>query len=307
MLHLRLVWRIAFALALIFIFSTASAAQIFQDTFHDPRMKASAGFYVDLEYPADVVRTFVKNAATSSIIHGTKIYRKDKEDVITEAEPATSSNVFNDTPASGQVFYKVRKNAIAPEHFPGSNSEGTVTVRYVIHPITPQLTRLFIDAVFFQESLRARYFSDGHVESAESQDIRIQLATFTASTNSVRPVQSAAPIEASPQPVPSAVPAPKPAEPENAMVREQSLLADEKAALQNLREQLKQLQFNTQGRVNSGAIPLKSYPYNHSSTVTTLEKDERITVLTTSRYWYRVKTPKGEEGWVYYVFLEPMR
>ena len=54
-------------------------------------------------------------------------------------------------------------------------------------------------------------------------------------------------------------------------------------------------------------MPLKSFPYNSASTIRTLEKDERDTVLDTSRYWYRIRTAKGEEGWVYYVFLEPAR
>ena len=320
--------------ALILMFSTTCAAQGLQDTFHDPRRKVSTGFSVDLDYPADVVLTFVRNVANSSIIRGTKIYRKDKSDEIDGAEFATTSKVFTDTPASGQVLYKIKKDAIAPEHFPGSNGEGTIIVRYIVQPITPQRTRLLIDAVFFQESLRARYFSDGNVESAESKEIQTQLSAFTASTNastrpvqaaaskeisarpaqttvpteaSPRPIQTAASAEASAQPVQPAVAAPNTAELQDALVREQGLLADEQAARQKLQEQLRQLQFNTQGRVNSEGIPLKSSPFNHSSTVVTLVKDERVMVLTTSRYWYRIKTPKGEEGWIYYVFLEPLR
>lgn len=321
-------------LALVLIFSTTSAAQGMQDTFHDPRRKVSTDFSVDLEYPADVVLTFVKNTANSSIIHGTKIYRKDKADEIDGAEFAATSKVFTDTPPSGQVLYKVKKDAVAPEHFPGSNGEGTIIVRYVVQPITAQRTRLLIDAVFFQESLRARYFSDGNVESAESKEIQSQLSAFVASTNasdrsvqaeapkeiSARPVQTTAPTEEIPrpiqtaastglsaQPVQSAAATPNTTELQDTLVREQSLLADAQAARQKLQEHLRQLQFNTQGRVNSGGIPLKSNPYNHSSTLVTLEKDERVTVLTTSRYWYRIKTSKGEEGWIYYVFLEPLR
>jgi SH3-like domain-containing protein len=55
------------------------------------------------------------------------------------------------------------------------------------------------------------------------------------------------------------------------------------------------------------AVPLKSYPYTSASTLLTLEKEERVTVLTSSRYWYRVRTPKGEEGWIYYMFLEALQ
>ena len=301
-LYLRLLCCFLVVLALALVFSTAAAAQGIEDTFHNPRRKAPIGFSVDMEYSADMVLTVVKNVASASAIHGTRIYRKDKEDQITGAEFATSSNVFTDRP-SGQVFYKIKKNVVAPEHFPGSNGEGTVTVRYVVQAKEGQLVHLQIDAVYFEESLHARYFSDGSVEAAEYEDIRTQLVAFTTPPSvSAKLVQSAVPSAAVP-PVP--VPAPDTTELQSALAREQALLAE--AEEQKLQEQLKQLQFNTQGRVESEGVPLKSFPYNSASTIRTLRKDERGTVLATSRYWYRIRTSKGEEGWVYYVFLEPAR
>jgi len=294
-LHLRLVWRVPVVLALALVFSMAAAAQGVQDTFHDPRRKASVGFSVGLEYPADMVLTVVKNVAEAPTIRGTKIYRKDNANEIDGAEFAATSNVFADTPPSGQVFYKVKKKAVAPEHFPGSSGSGTVTVRYVVQPLDAQRIQLRIDAVFFEESLHARYFSDGSVESAEYEDIRTQLVAFMA------------PISAKAQPVQTAAPVQGTAQPQNTLAQEQALLAEAKADEQKLQEQLKQLQFSTQGRVGSEAVPLKSYPYNSSSTIMTLEKQESVTVLATSRFWYHIKTAKGEEGWIYYVFLEPLR
>jgi len=254
-MFLRWIRRIPVMLALVLVFAMATAAQGVQDTFHDPRMKAPIGFSVDLEYPADVVLTFVRNAANASIIRGTRIYRKDKSNEIDGAEFAATSKVFTDTPASGQVFYKVKKNAIAPEHFPGSNGAGSVIVRYVVQPAAPERMRLLIDAVYFQESLRARYFSDGSVESAEYEEIRTQLSAYRASLNTTaRPVQTAAPIKAntqpvqtaalikaSTQPVQTAVPAQNSAGPQSTLVREQGLLGDAEAARQKLQEQLKQL------------------------------------------------------------------
>ena len=294
-LQLRLVRRVSAFLAIALVFSVAAAAQGIQDTFHHPQRKASIGFSVGLEYPADMVLTVVKNVAEAPTIRGTKIYRKDKADEIDGAEFAATSNVFTDTPPAGQVFYKVKKKAVAPEHFPGSSGSGTVAVRYIVQPLDAQRIQLRIDAVFFEESLHARYFSDGSVESAEYEDIRTQLVAFMA------------PISAKAQPVQTVVPVQPAAEPQNTLAQEQALLAEAKADEQKLQEQLKQLQFSTQGRVGSEAVPLKSYPYNSSSTIMTLEKEENVTVLATSRFWYRIKTAKGEEGWIYYAFLEPLR
>jgi len=53
-------------------------------------------------------------------------------------------------------------------------------------------------------------------------------------------------------------------------------------------------------------VPLKASPYDHSTTVLSLEKGLTVTVLTTTKYWYRVRTTKGDEGWIYYAFLEPL-
>jgi hypothetical protein len=293
--HSRLVRGAPTGVAIALLFSTAATAQVLQNTFHDPRLKASVGFSQDLEYSQDMVLTVVKSEAGAGVIHGTRIYRKAKEaDEIDGAEFATTSNAFADAPTSGQVFYKVKKKAVAPEHFPGSNGEGTVTVRYIVQPMEAHRIKLLIDAVYVEESLRARYFSDGSVEEAEYDDIQTQLNALTPQAKAnTRPVQPTSPPQDT-------------AELQNTLAREQALLADATRAKQKLEEQLKQVQFNTQGRVKSMAVPLKSYPYNSSSTILTLEKEETVTVLTSSRYWYKVRTPKGEEGWIYYLFLESL-
>lgn len=278
-------------LVIALLLSTATAQRP-EDTFHDPRRKTSVGFSQELDYSQDMVLTVVKNEASEGVIHGSRIYRKAKEaDEIDGAEFAETSSVFTDTPGQGQVFYKVKEKAIAPEHFPGSNGEGTVTVRYIVRPIDAHRIELRIDAVYFEESLRARYFSDGSVEEAEFDVIQTQLNALTTRANAnTRADQPTSPSQDT-------------AELQKTLAQEQNLLADATRTKQKLEEQLKQLQFNTQGRVKSMAVPLKSYPYNSSSTIATLEKEETVTVLSSSRYWYKVRTPKGDEGWIYYLFL----
>jgi SH3-like domain-containing protein len=93
---------------------------------------------------------------------------------------------------------------------------------------------------------------------------------------------------------------------QNTLAEERTRLADAKANEQKLQERVKKLQFDTMGRVKSAGVPLKASPYDHSSTILTLDKGASVTVLTTTKYWYRIRTPKGDEGWIYYVFLEPL-
>jgi hypothetical protein len=290
--NFRCGWWVPIGLAVAWAFSVTASAQVLQNTFHDPRRKTAVGFSQELDYPLDTVLTVVKSEASEGVIHGTRIYRKAKEaDEIDGADFATTSSAFSDAPGPGQIFYKVKKKAVSPEHFPGCNGEGTVTVRYIVQPIDAHRIELRIDAVYLEESLRARYFSDGSVEEAEYDVIQTQLNAFTSQANT------------NARPTPAVASAKDTSQLQNTLLREQTLLADAQTAKQKLEEQLKQLQFNTQGRVKSMAVPLKSYPYNSSSTIATLEREETVTVLSSSRYWYKVRTPKGEEGWIYYLFL----
>jgi SH3-like domain-containing protein len=93
---------------------------------------------------------------------------------------------------------------------------------------------------------------------------------------------------------------------QNTLAYLQTQLADKKAAAEESEKQLQKLRFNTQGQIRTEGVPLKKFPYGHSSTILMLEKGEDVTVLVTSKYWYRIRTPKGEEGWIYYEFLGPL-
>jgi hypothetical protein len=263
--------------------------------FHDPRKKESVGFSVDLEYPAEAVAPIVKSVASDKTIRGSKISTKDKEMEIGGAEFAANPKIFaDDVSAPGTIFYKIKGGAIAPIHFPGSNGSGTVAVRYVVQPLTPERTRLLIDAVFFQDSLHARYFSDGNVESAEYNAILDLLKNLDSSKHDKN--------EPSPLPAKEADSAGL----ESTLADLKARLADARGAEDEMEKRIEQLKFNTDGQIKTEAVPLKALPYNRSSTIETLEKGEAVTVLATSKYWYRVRTPKGEEGWVYYAFLGPL-
>lgn len=263
-----------------------AAAQI----YHDPRRKTTVGFQVELKAPAATIAEIVSRVANDTYIRGTKIFAK-KED-IEDAEFATSSKAFTDTSPNAQVFYKIRTKALSPANFPGSNDMGTITVRYIVEPINPNLTRLRIDAVFISDAVRTRYPSDGSVETAEYAEIFNQLRELT-------------------QPASASDRATRVTTADTTGL--QQTLADEQARLDAIRDsvthleqQVKQLQFNTMGRVKSPGVPMKVAPYNRASTLAVLNKTEVLTVVATTQYWYRVRRREGEEGWIYYVFLEPL-
>jgi hypothetical protein len=279
----------AISLLLVFSFAAFSAsAQI----YHDPHKKTTIGFSVDLNTPPETVLQIVKGVAADSIIRGTSMYAKEID--LEDAEFAKSSTILPAPPSSGQVFYKVKSKVLSPEHFPASSDMGTVTVRYVVEAMNPQRTHLAIDAVFVTDAGHHLYASDGSVETAEYAEIITQIKALEAPK--VR--------HHNPQAV--VAPGQETLGLQNTLADEQSRLADSKAAEKKLQQRVKQLQFDTQGRIRGQAIPLKASPYDHSTTVLSLEKGLTVTVLTTTKYWYRVRTAKGDEGWIYYAFLEPL-
>jgi hypothetical protein len=285
----RLVNLRAISLLLAFSFAALSASA---QVYHDPHKKTTIGFSVDLNTPPETVLQIVKGVAADSIIRGTSMYAKETD--LPDAEFAKSSSVLAAESGPGQVFYKVRSKVLAPEHFPASSDVGTVTVRYVVETVSQERTHLAIDAVFVTDAGHRLYASDGSVETAEYAEIITQIKALEApkvrhhSTQAIaNPGQETLGLQST-------------------LTDEQSRLAESKAAEKKLQDRVRQLEFNTQGRIRGQAVPLKASPYDHSTTVLSLEKGLTVTVLTTTKYWYRVRTAKGDEGWIYYVFLEPL-
>lgn len=286
---LRTFCSVAILLSLVLVLAASPAsAQI----YHDPHRKTTIGFSVDLNASPDTVTQIVKGVANDSVIRGTFMYAKETE--IEDADFAKTSSVLPHAPGSGQVFYKTKSKVISPAHFPAANDIGTVTVRYVVEVVNPQRAHLTIDAVFVTDAGHRLYASDGSVETSEYAEIMTQLKALDAPKVRHHAPQT---IAAAGQETVGL---------QNTLADEQSQLADAKVTEQKLQERIKQLQFNTQGRIRGQAVPLKASPYDHASTVLTLEKGLTVTVLTTTKYWYRVRTSKGDEGWLYYAFLEPL-
>jgi hypothetical protein len=283
----KFIARLAGVVCAISFFVSASFAQI----LHNPRRKDTVGFTVELIIPSDKLVEIVKQVAEDGVIRGTRMYVKQVE--LDGAGEETSSKAFTDYTGKGEVIYKVREGALSPANFPGSNDIGTVTVRYIVESLTPEKSRLRIDAIFVADR-GPRYPSDGTVETAEYGEI---LTRVKAVTN--------------PAPAPSAHAAAKPAAPDSPglqdeLAQDRERLEETRVTVQKLQQHEKQLEFNTMGIVKSNGVPLKASPYSHASNVVMLQKSEKVTVLTTTKYWYRIRREHGDEGWLYYVFLDPL-
>jgi hypothetical protein len=273
-------------LAGCFAFAPAASAQI----YHDPRRKTTVGFEVELKAPAATIAEIVRRVASDGYIRGTKMYAKKQD--LEDAEFTTSSKAFTDSVPNAQVFYKIRTKALSPANFPGSNDMGTVTVRYIVEPVNPNLTRLRIDAVFISDGLRVRCPSDGSVETAEYAEIFNQFRELTEPKTALGRSSTVTTADT--------------AGLQQTLADEQARVDAVRGSVTHLEQQVKQLQFNTMGRVKSPGVPMKASPYNRASTILVLPKAEVLTVVATTQYWYRVRRKEGEEGWIYFVFLEPL-
>jgi hypothetical protein len=106
-------------------------------------------------------------------VHGTQVF--DKESTLTGTVMVESTALFTPWKGESKVFYKIRADAIAPRHFRESADHRTIAVRYVVTNVSPDGTRLGIDAVLVETSHRAVHPSDGTVESSESKVIQERL------------------------------------------------------------------------------------------------------------------------------------
>lgn len=287
----RPLFRLALRLTSLFLVLLWLAPSGQGQFYRDPRRKAPIGFAVDLPVSASKLSDAVARVVDNSTIEGTHIYRGDTD--VEDAVAVKTSDAFTDAPSPGQVFYKMRKKALSPDHFPASQDMGTIAVRYIVSPVNDQRSHLRIDAVFVEDIGHERFYSDGAVEMAE----------YAAIMDEIRASLPSARLNAKPADINTAN---KSAGLQYDLTQEQAMLSDARAAEAKLEKQLKQLQFDTQGRIKADGIPLKSDPFNHASSILALKKGQVVTVLSTSKYWYRIRTDAGEEGWIYYLFLEPM-
>ena len=241
----------------------------------------------------DEVRQAVTTVQKDHIIHGTKIF--DKEPVLSGAQAVDSTTLFEPWDGPGEVYFKIRQEAIAPRHFLDSGDAGTIGVRYVIVSVAANRVRVKVDAVYVESAHRIVHQSDGTVEKEEMKEIKDTLES----------AQQAAAVAAETR-----------RREQSAELVRQSYLRqreDESTRLSSLQEDKKELQqeitslrHELERRVKAPGADLKAAPFRSAANLKTLAAYTELIVLIVTPHWLGVETPEGQRGWLPVEQLEPL-
>ena len=254
---------------------------------------ASPGLTTEFSASLDDVLQALQEVVHDQIIHGTYMY--DKQQTLNGAAAVDSTPLFEPWHGDGKVFYKIRTAVIAPRHFRDSADQGTIAVRYIVTSVSPERTRLRVDAVFIENSRHGTHPSDGTVESSESKIIQegvqaIQTARQEAAENRRR----AESIDLAKQTI----------------VRqredETSRLSAAKSSEQDLEQRIKTLRHQVEMRIKAPGASLKSAPFRSASDAAALSAYADVLIVIVTPRWYGVETPDGQRGWLSRDQLEPL-
>ncbi|HXR33777.1 MAG TPA: hypothetical protein VN830_08720 [Verrucomicrobiae bacterium] len=241
----------------------------------------------------DEVRQAVLAVLHDQIIHGTLVF--DKEPTLTGAEVVDSTPFFEPWQGAGELFYKVRRNVIAPRHFLESADQGTIAVRYVVIPVNAERTRVKIDAVYVESARHKMHASDGTVEKSEMQEIknRIEAAQEAAqeAAEGKRRHESAELVH-------------------QTYIRqredEATRLSDAQSAEKQLEQRVKDLRHNLERRVKAPGADLKAAPFQSAASLKVLAAYTEVIVLIVTPHWLGIETPEGQRGWISEEHLEQL-
>jgi hypothetical protein len=284
-------FRCGFALlAVALVFGAAAKAFPARDPGQKPA-DVPEGFAIDLKASeADVLKA-VELVTQDTVLHGTQVY--SREDELTEAEAATGSAYFGPWKGPGHAFYKVRKQALSPQHFKNSTDVGTISVRYIVLGVAPNRTHLQIDAVFVEDGSKRVHTSDTTVETSEFAEIQSHIVRIqreerqTADALQRRQLQLAAQSNVKERDA------------------EAARLKDAESSVQSLEMRLHELQHQAELRVKAQAN-LKSAPFQHAATLQSVPANSDVLIEIITPYWYGVETVDGHRGWLRHDQVEPI-
>ncbi|HTP69012.1 MAG TPA: hypothetical protein VMJ35_08925 [Dongiaceae bacterium] len=250
-----------------------------------PKELATPGITREFMAPLATVRQAVVSVQKDHIVHGTLIF--DKEPILTGAESTDSTPLFDPWNNGGEVFYKIRNQAVAPRHFLQSADQGVIAVRYVITSVSGDRTRVHIDAVYFETAHRVYRASDGSVEKAEMKEIKDALDSM------IQAEMEAADARRREQ--------------SSELVRQSYLrqredestrLSKAQSTVKDLETEIVALRRELERRVKAPGADLKAAPYKSSANLKTLAAFTDVVVLIVSPHWLGVETPEGQRGWL---------
>ncbi len=240
------------------------------------------GFYITLPVNYDTLLGVMREVCSDGIIHGTFQYENETE--ITGAEAATTG-----------------PRAISPAHFVGSNDQGSITVRYVVEPVSPANARISIDAVFVEDSGHHRHISQGLVETREFREIAQRL-------KALEPQKKASQVEARihAEKVEWENYAAKLKELQLVVESEKTHLASATVEVQDMQTRLRLLRRQVLARVKVPGAELKALPFLHAATLASVPGGTVVHTSQRTEYWYRVQISGVGEGWFYRSLLEDL-
>jgi hypothetical protein len=239
------------------------------------------------------VRQAVQFVVHDQVIHGTLIF--DKEPILNGAEAVDSSPLFEPWQGTGEVYFKIRKNAIAPRHFLESGDQGTIAVRFVLISVDANRTRVKIDAIYQETAHRIFHPSDGSVEKSEMKEIKDQLETLqeaAAQAADARRRQTSAELV------------------RQSLIRqredETSRINNAQFSQKELEQQVNALHHELERRVKAPGADLKAAPFQSAATLKTLSAFTDVVILIVTPHWLGVETPEGQRGWLPQELLEQL-
>lgn len=261
-------------------------------SFHEKKPPAAEGFAIDLTASeADVLKA-VRAVVEDETIHGTYVYEREK--TLTDATPATTSSYYGAWTGEGHVFYKVRKDALAPRNFKDSADIGIITVRYIVHGVSAMQTHLQIDAVFVEDGNNRVHESNTSVETSEFAEIQSHLVEIQREEQQAAEVLQKRQLDSEAAAI---------SRERNA---EAARLRDAEASVKSLQEQVNQLHHTLEVRVIAPNTELKAAPFRGAGKLDVLPANTNLLVEIITTYWYGVETADGHRGWLRRDQVEPL-
>jgi hypothetical protein len=254
---------------------------------------AGAGLVREFSSAPEFVRQAIQTVLHDQVIHGTLVF--DKEPTLNGAEVAGSSPLFETWNGPGDVYYKIRKDAIAPRHFLESADKGTIVVRYVVIPVTGERTRVRIDAVYEEAAHKVIHISDGTVEKMEMKEIKDRIdeaeQAAQAAAEARRRKDSAEIVH-------------------QTYVRqredEATRLSSAESSEKQLEQQVNDLRHEVERRVKPPGAEIKAAPFQSAATLKSIPGGAELVILIVTPHWMGVETAEGQRGWIQLEKLEPL-
>jgi len=247
------------------------------------------------EFTASIgdVRQAVLSVQKDHIIHGTLIF--DKEPILTGANAVSSTPLFDPWQGPGEVYYKIREEAIAPRHFLATGDMGTIGVRYVIISVNDLRTRVKVDAVYIESVRKTIHPSDGTVEKDEMKEIKDALESLQEAAAEAADARRR---EISAELVRQSY--------TRQRQEESDRLSNAQTSETQMQQEIISLRHELERRVKAPGADLKGAPFQSAANLKTLPAYSEVVILIITPHWLGVETPEGQRGWVPVEQLEPL-